>query len=248
MALSGTSGKILKVEFLNVLGQKKVFSVTLSSSQQNYTFDLTGFTALMAGINFVSDQLGTTAYSVETKGLTYIPVVPGATYNASLITTLPLSPVVASSHGTTTLTDNATISLTQTSTSAFSVSSLVPDTGDFTFSGASWGYFKDSNGDGIPDVPAVFIGTGATLGTSVTMALSGTAGKILKVEFLNVLGAKKVFSVTLKTFFWPSTFKNSTFKIFPAVPLSAIVTLVPRVAPVPIKTAGTSGIPSPLLS
>jgi len=100
LALNGTAGRILKIEFQNTSGVKKVFSVVLSATHQNFTFDLTGFTSPMASINFVSDQVGATTYTVETSGLTYVIPVTGAAYNAGLITPLPLSPVVAGSHGT----------------------------------------------------------------------------------------------------------------------------------------------------
>jgi hypothetical protein len=136
---------------------------------------------------------------VETKGLSYTPVVTGVAYNAGAISTLPGSPVVASGHGTTTGTDNSTITPTQTSATTFSAVSNNPEVGDFTFGQVSWGYFNSSN---------VFVGTGGSLGTSVTLALNGTVGKVLKVEFLNTLGVKKVFLVTLG-----ATHQNFTFDL-----------------------------------
>jgi len=176
----------LEVEFREYLGREESLQRDPGLVHQNFTFDLTGFTAAMASIHFVQDEVGATSYTVETKGLSYIPPVPGAVYNASLITTLPGDPVVAASHGTTSATDNATITPAQGSTTVFSAVSNVPDKGDFTFSQTSWGYFQDSNNDGTPDEPRVFIGTGASLGSSVTLALSGTAGRVLKVEFVNI--------------------------------------------------------------
>ena len=167
---------------MNTSGIKKIFSVVLSATHQNFTFNLTGFTTPMAAINFVQDQTGATSYTVETLGLNYVAPVTGVTYDASLISTLPGSPVVAGSHGTVAGgTDNATMTVSQASSSTYTATSNVPDSGDFTFSGPSWGYFQDSNNDGIADVPAVFVGTGASLGTSVTLALQGTVGRTLKV-------------------------------------------------------------------
>jgi len=119
-------------------------------------------------VNFVADKdhMGASGMvHIETLGLNYVIPVTGAAYNAGLITPLPLSPVVAGSHGTAPGgTDNATLGLNQASATTYTATSNVPDSGDFTFSGPSWGYFKDSNNDGIPDSPAVFIGTGASLG------------------------------------------------------------------------------------
>src|SRR6185369_11874325 len=105
MALNGTAGKTIKVEVQNTAGAKKVFNLTLAAGQQNYTFDLTGFTQPLAAINFVSDTVGATHYAVETKGLNYIPFVTGVYGPDTAITTLPGNPVVPTDgkgHGTTT--------------------------------------------------------------------------------------------------------------------------------------------------
>jgi hypothetical protein len=123
-------------------------------------------------------------------GLEYTPTVVGAAYNQTVLTTLTGNPVVSSSHGTTTSTDNATISTTQASTTTYSAASNVPEAGDFTYSSIGWGYFSNAT---------TFVGTGATLGNSVTLALNGTAGRVLKVEFVSTSNSatKKVFNVTL---------------------------------------------------
>ena len=141
-------------------------------------------------INLVQDQIGSTSYTVETKGLSYVPPVLGATYNQSLITALPGFPAVSSNHGTTTTTDNATITNMQASNTTFNSVSNVPDTGDFTFSTIGWGYFDAAN---------LFVGTAATLGNSVILALNGTAGRILKVEFVSTSNpnTRRFFYVTL---------------------------------------------------
>jgi|GEM_PF-5628933 len=209
LALNGTAGKVLKIEFTNAFGVKKLFNVVLSASQQNYTFNLTGFTQPMAAIHFVSDQAGTTNYTVETKGLTYVPVVAGAAYNQAAISALPQNPVVVGSLGTTTDTDDSVIMMNQTSTTTFGVQSINPDMGDFTFSSISWGYFDAGN---------IFIGTGGNVGNSVTLALNGTAGKEIKVEFLNTAGVRKLFKVTLSGAQQNYTFDLTGF----AQPMAAI--------------------------
>ena len=48
--------------------------MTLGAAQQNFTFDIAGIGSVGL-INFVSDQVGATAYSIETKGLKFEPVV-----------------------------------------------------------------------------------------------------------------------------------------------------------------------------
>jgi len=100
---------------------------------------------------------------------------------------------VTSAHATAgTGTDNSTLTQTQASATTFSNVSTIPgtDTGDFTYSTISWGYFDTAT-------PPVFHGTGGSLGTSVTLALNGTVGKVLTIEFLNTSNVKKTFQVTL---------------------------------------------------
>ncbi|MFH0984036.1 MAG: hypothetical protein V1882_00715 [Candidatus Omnitrophota bacterium] len=184
----GVMASSLKVEFVNTANVKKVFTVAAPVAGANYTFDLTGFTGPIAAINFVGDEVGPNQYVFAVKTVSTIPVVAGDTYSQAALSTLPGTPVVNSAHGTTTATDNATITTTQTSSTTYGVTSVVPDSGDFTFSSISWGYFNASN---------VFQGTGGSLGTSVILALNGTVGKKVKIEFLNTLGVKKEFLVTL---------------------------------------------------
>jgi len=190
LALDGTAGKVLKVEFVSSTNSnvRKVFLVTLAG-QQNFTFDLTGFGAV-GMINFVSDQVGTTAYTVETKGLNYTPVVAGSTYSQALLTTLTGSPSVSGNPGTTVSSNTAAIALNQTSATTFSATSNVKVSGEFTFSTIGWGYFTNAT---------TFVGTAANLENSVTLALNGTVGKILKVEFVSSTNSnvRKVFLVTL---------------------------------------------------
>jgi len=101
--------------------------------------------------------------------------VTGTTYNQSALSTFTGTPVVTSAHATAgTGTDNSTLTQTQASATTFSNVSTIPgtDTGDFTYSTISWGYFDTAT-------PPVFHGTGGSLGTSVTLALNGTVGKVL---------------------------------------------------------------------
>jgi hypothetical protein len=94
--------------------------------------------------------------------------------------------VVSSGKGTTGVgaDDDSTITPNQTSATTFNVASNNPDSGDFTFGQISWGYFDATN---------TFVGTGGSLGSSVTLALNGTAGKTIVVEFLNTAGAELHF-------------------------------------------------------
>ncbi len=74
LALNGTPGKVMKVEFQKASGiegdysgAKKIFSVKLAAGKQNYTFDLSDFMAPMLQISFISEE--GTVFTVETKGL-----------------------------------------------------------------------------------------------------------------------------------------------------------------------------------
>jgi hypothetical protein len=205
LGLSGTVGKKVKVEVVDESGAVKSFYVTLTAGVLNYSFDLTGL-GKIGLINFVVDQKNGGAsgtINVTTSGLLYTPMefVLGASYNQSLISVLPDSPVVVSSHGTTTATDNSTISTSQTSETIFSSTSTNPDVGDFTFSQISWGYFTDST---------TFVGAGAMLEDSLTLALEGTAGQTLKIEFISASNSntRKTFFVTLS-----ATHQNFTFDL-----------------------------------
>ena len=90
---------------------------------------------------------------------------------------------------------------TQASATTFTSVSTVVNDGEFTFSTIGWGYFNNSG---------AFQGTGADLGSSVTLALNGTVGSTLKVEFVSAANkdVKKVFLVTLA-----ATHQNFTFNI-----------------------------------
>jgi hypothetical protein len=202
LALNGTAGQELKVEFVSKANPntKKVFYVTLAADKQNFTFDITGL-GLVAMINFVQEQVGAANYTVETKGLFYMPVVAGTTYSAAAITSLPGTPTVSSNHGTTVASDTATITDTQLSPTTFNVTSNVNVSGEYTYSTIGWGYF---------DEEGTFVGTGATLPNSVVLALNGTAGQTLKVEFVSASSPdnKKTFVVTLN-----ATHKNYTFNL-----------------------------------
>ena len=135
LALSGTAGKVLQLEFASTANPpvKKVFNVTLGAGQQNYTFDITGL-GLVSSINFVSNTVGSVNYAVETKGLSYVPAVVGGAYDSSALSQLVGNPAVVSSHGTVGGSNTATVTSTQTSGSSFNVSSAVTDAKDFTFS------------------------------------------------------------------------------------------------------------------
>jgi hypothetical protein len=166
--------------------------VTGTGKLQAYAFDLSDFEGPLASINFVVDEVGVTEYTVMVNGLSYAYPVTGTEYKPESISALPLTPVVTSAPGTTTGGSNtAKIEITQTDTKTggFSARSTITDKRDFTFSSISWGYFdKDHNN--------AFVGIGAPIGTSVTLGIQVTDGRVLKVEFVNTKGVKKVFAVT----------------------------------------------------
>jgi hypothetical protein len=202
LALNGTAGQELKVEFVSKANPntKKVFYVTLAATHQNFVFDITGL-GLVAMINLVQEQVGAANYTVETKGLFYMPVVAGTTYSQAAITSLPGTPQVSSNHGSTVESDTATITHTQLSPTTFTATSQVNVAGEYTYSTIGWGYF---------DEEGTFVGTGATLPNSVVLALDGTAGRTLKVEFVSTSNPnnKKTFVVTLS-----ATHKNYAFNL-----------------------------------
>jgi hypothetical protein len=203
MALNGTATKKLKVEFLNTAGVKKVFNLTLAAGQQNYTFDLTGFTSAMAAINFVADELGTTSYTVETKGLAFTPAVTAAPFEESLLTALPGSPVVNLNKGTSASSGLVNAGTTATETyhvnSWYAYNYTLGDVNDFVFSQISWGYFNATN---------TFVGTAGNVGSSLVLALNGPAGKQMKVEVWDSSHVKKEFFVNLT-----GTWQNYTLNL-----------------------------------
>jgi hypothetical protein len=204
LAFSGTSGKMLKLEFVNTSNVKKEFLVPLSTGELNYTFDLTGFVGPIGQINIVADEVGTTNYVLETKGLAFtppIPVVSGAAFNQVALTTLPSNPTVSSAHGAVSgVVDTSTITATQISATTVQVTSNVPTQGNFTFTSVN------------------FPTAGVNLGNSVTLAFSGTSGKMLKLEFVDTSNVKKLFLVPLSTGELNYTFDLTGF----AGPITAI--------------------------
>jgi hypothetical protein len=204
LAFSGTSGKMLKLEFVNTSNVKKEFLVPLSTGELNYTFDLTGFAGPITAINIVADEVGTTNYVLETKGLAFtspIPVVSGTAFNQVALTTLPSNPTVSSAHGAVSgVVDTSTITATQISATTVQVTSNVPTQGNFTFTSVN------------------FPTAGVNLGNSVTLAFSGTSGKMLKLEFVDTSNVKKLFLVPLSTGELNYTFDLTGF----AGPITAI--------------------------
>ena len=175
LALNGTAGRVLKVEFVSSAnsGTKKTFLVTLGAGQQNYTFDISGF-GTVGLINFVADETGLTSYTVETKGLNSIPVVDGVTFDYAALTIMPNHPVLsATSSAITGGTVDGTITQTQTASNTFNFSYTLADSDDFVFNQLSWGYFNASGS---------FVGTAGNVGNTAVIALNGPAGEQLKVE------------------------------------------------------------------
>ncbi|MFH0985363.1 MAG: interleukin-like EMT inducer domain-containing protein [Candidatus Omnitrophota bacterium] len=203
MALRADHVMRVKVEVVDTTGAKSQFWADLSTGYQNYSFDISALNeSSIASVSVVSDvEHGGTAGKIYviTNALSYTPVVAGTVYNLANISRFFASPVVGSSHGTTVASDTATVTATQTSSTMFNVNSQVNVAGEYTTSTIGWGSFNSSN---------VFVGTGETLANTVMFALNGTAGKKLKVEFVNTSGVKKSFWVTPAT-----THQNYAFDI-----------------------------------
>jgi len=182
----------------------------LSGNQQNYVFDLSDFKEPLAAINFVSAEIGATAYTVEAKGLRALPSLTGGTYNPATITALPGSPSVVFGKGTTAGGENAaTIMPVPSDIGTFSAESYNSNPGDLTWGQIAWGFFDTTN---------IFRGVGANPGTQVTLGLNGTTGREMNVEFVNTSNLKKVFRVLLTDNQQNYVFDLSDFK----EPLAAI--------------------------
>ena len=196
--VSGSGANYYKIDVVDANNKKVTLKVTVAgkiaiTNALLQSVGVSGFdaTKVKSVVLVVDDASATTGtLTLTTAGLAYTPVVPGVPYDVSAITSLPGSPVVSSNHGTTVATNNATITTTQTSATTFNATSNVSAAGEFTFSTIGWGYF---------DAGGAFVGTAASLGNSVTLALNGTVGKVLKVEFVSSANqnVRKVFLVTL---------------------------------------------------
>ncbi len=199
LALNGTAGKVLKVEFVNTSNVRKTFFVTLAATHQNFTFDLTGFSTVpMAFINFVSDQVGTTAYTVETKGLKYTSVIAGTTYDEAALTSFGayLPSMVAGAGNSVTGQPAALISSKQFSADEFEYDyDLSPSPTSFSFVSLNRGVLTFA----LPSAQYVF-------------AARGAEGQHTKVEVLDRNGNRVSFVILLT-----SSYKNYALDLTPGM-------------------------------
>jgi hypothetical protein len=243
IAVNDGGASYYKIDVVDAQGQKVTIRVTVDgriaiTNAILQSANVPGFDAnqIKSIVIVVDDPNVTTGNLVlTTVGLSYVPVISGDPYNQALLSTLPNSPVVSSNHGTTAGgDDDATINHNQTSTTTYSVNSVIPDIGDFTFSSISWGYFDGSN---------AFRGTPANLGNSVTLALNGTAGRTLKVEFVSTSNpnTRRLFYVVLA-----DGQQNFTFDLtgFGTVALINFVSDQTGVTNYTVETKGLKYIPS----
>ncbi|MBI3307289.1 MAG: VCBS repeat-containing protein [Candidatus Omnitrophica bacterium] len=211
LAVTGPAGKQLKVEVVDKNGRVADFLLNLDGTKKNYTLTLTGdnipalFDATQIGvINLVVDQkrMGNSGtVTVETKGLDFLPAVNPAAYDQAAITNLPGRPVLSANKGSAGGTANGSIVQTQTSPRDFSFDYTNVDADDFEFSQIGWGFFDASNNN-------LFVGPPQDLSGGITFAVTGPAGRQLKVEvvdqnsrvadfLLNLDGTKKNYTLTL---------------------------------------------------
>jgi len=177
--------------------------VTLGATHQNFTFDLTGF-GTVGLINLVQDQLGATSYTVETKGLAYIPVVNGAPYIPDLLTSLEGFYPLVSAGGRNAVAGqpDAIMNFTQLSSSEFEYDyDLSPSSSSFTFASVSPGFFDDSK---------VFQGfpMDLSLENNYIFAARGSEGGRVKIEFTDVNHVKATFEILLS-----SVYQNYTLNL-----------------------------------
>ena len=173
MALTIPNGQQLKVEVKDKNGKVADFLLLGTGSKLNYTLALSGnnipsnFVTTIASIVLVADKAKMGASGtvvVETKGLEYVPVIPGAAYNNAVLTAFASSPAL--DNGTSSSaggTANGSITVNQTDTKNFSFNYTLADSDDFVFTALSAQPEED-------------------LSSGLTMAFSIPAGKKLKVE------------------------------------------------------------------
>jgi len=180
-AATVASGKKIKVEVKDVNGKIADYYLSGTGSKLNYTLSLTGSDVptgfdktQISLITFVADQANAGAsgtLAVETKGLSYTPVVPGQTYNAAAITQLPNTPVLSA--GENDPDADADVTVDQPSASQFTLNYNLPDAADFGFARIAF------------DTPESF--------TQLTFAANFGVGKRMKVEVKDANGIKVSF-------------------------------------------------------
>ncbi len=263
LAMNGPAARQMKVEVIDQTNKKAVFLLNLTGAKQNYTVTLSGDNipagfdiTRIAMIHLVQTRslMGSSGtVTVETKGLNYLPVLSGTTYNAASLSALPLTPVLATINGASAgNTANGTITQTQTSPRDYAFDYTLADTDDFTVSQISWGFFNDQN---------VFQGTPADLGATVTLAMNGPAARQMKVEvidqtnkkavfLLNLTGAKQNYTVTLSGDNIPAGFDITRIAMIHLVQTRSLMgssgtvtvetrglAFLPNITPDPTKTA-----------
>ncbi len=141
LAANIANGKKIKVEVKDAAGKIADYYLTGTGAKLNYTLSLTGEDVptgfdktRIVLMTFVAETLNAGSsgtFAVETKGLSYSPVITGQAYNAAAITNLPDYPVLSA--GKNDSNDNADVSVDQTSSSAFVLNYNLTDPEDFGF-------------------------------------------------------------------------------------------------------------------
>ncbi|MFA5159386.1 MAG: hypothetical protein WC484_02655, partial [Candidatus Omnitrophota bacterium] len=155
---------------------------TRSATHQNFTFNITGL-GTVALINLVQDQLGTTNYTVETKGLSYIPIQVGTAYAYADLTSLEASsPALAAGSGNTISGQSeAGMWMTQNSADEFEYEY------DLSTSATSFAFTEIALGESTFSLPS----------TSYVFAARGTEGERVKVEITDGDNDKATFVIQL---------------------------------------------------
>jgi hypothetical protein len=185
LALSGPTGRQLKVQVIDAAGKVANYYLNPQRFTQNFTIPLTGAglprgfdPSKIVRIQFVMDKAhagsfynnSETVY-IQTKSLAF--VVNGLPYSQTSITNLPGEPVVRSS-----ATNGGTITQNQTSSRNFSFVYNVAAAGATAMSEISWGQF----------VNGVFQGISGPCGNDtgkIILAVNGPAGKRIKVQLVD---------------------------------------------------------------
>ncbi len=163
--------------------------------EANPNLDLTQITSILFVIEAARVNKATGDLRVEAGTIPEPehPLTEGAEYDVNALTAIPSSVDDPAWHNPQTLQTQGVASAVEGATTAtvnvvstaagFSAQSQVNKSGEFTFTNINWGYYTPDNWSE-PDAVWYPVPT-TTLGDSLTLALSGTEGRKLKVEIKN---------------------------------------------------------------
>ncbi|HPS36485.1 MAG TPA: hypothetical protein PLL75_01990, partial [Candidatus Omnitrophota bacterium] len=98
----------------------------------------------------VDDKVATTGtVTMNVTGLSYSPLISPSVHNINLVSLLPGFPWIGKGFGSVTGDVDGTISVSQGTSTAFNFTYTLPDSDDFVYAQAGWGYFRD------PSAPTV---------------------------------------------------------------------------------------------